>query len=309
MAATRSVEVLSEQYATPPSPLKWHGGKHYLAKKIIGLMPPHLHYVEPFAGSLAVLLERDPTRDWMSMGNGVPLPSSLRGCSEVVNDLHGELMTFWAVLQNPEMFGRFQRIVEAVPFSEEMWHLATTLCQDADAVLRAVGFFIRCRQSRAGAFNDYATLSRTRTRRGMNEQASAWWTTIDGLPEVHSRLKRVVILNRNAFDVIRQQDGEHTLFYCDPPYLFDTRATIGQYDHEMTTGEHKELLEVLATCKGKFILSGYPSKLYDDFAAANNWHYLDFEMPNHAAGGDKKRRMTERVWMNYDCSDVAGGTS
>ena len=31
------------------SPLKWHGGKHYLAKKIIELMPPHLHYVEPYA--------------------------------------------------------------------------------------------------------------------------------------------------------------------------------------------------------------------------------------------------------------------
>jgi DNA adenine methylase len=24
-------------------PLKWHGGKHYLATKIIDLMPPHTH--------------------------------------------------------------------------------------------------------------------------------------------------------------------------------------------------------------------------------------------------------------------------
>ncbi len=31
---------------TPP--LKWHGGKHYLARRIVGLMPPHLHYVEQF---------------------------------------------------------------------------------------------------------------------------------------------------------------------------------------------------------------------------------------------------------------------
>ena len=37
-------------------PLKWWGGKHYLAKKIIELMPRHLHYVEPYAGGLAVLL-------------------------------------------------------------------------------------------------------------------------------------------------------------------------------------------------------------------------------------------------------------
>ncbi len=31
-------------------PLKWHGGKSYLAKKIIELMPPHLHYVETHFG-------------------------------------------------------------------------------------------------------------------------------------------------------------------------------------------------------------------------------------------------------------------
>jgi DNA adenine methylase len=30
---------------TPP--LKWHGGKHYLARRIVEMMPPHTHYVEP----------------------------------------------------------------------------------------------------------------------------------------------------------------------------------------------------------------------------------------------------------------------
>ena len=32
------------------SPLKSHGGKHYLAAQIVALMPPHLHYVEPYFG-------------------------------------------------------------------------------------------------------------------------------------------------------------------------------------------------------------------------------------------------------------------
>ena len=36
-------------------PLKWHGGKWYLAPKIVALMPPHIHYVEPFAGGLESL--------------------------------------------------------------------------------------------------------------------------------------------------------------------------------------------------------------------------------------------------------------
>ena len=61
----------------------------------------------------------------------------------------------------------------------------------------------------------------------MSEQASAWWNTVDGLANVHDRLKRVVILCRDALDVIRQQDGSRTLFYLDPPYLHSTRASTG----------------------------------------------------------------------------------
>jgi DNA adenine methylase len=70
----------------------------------------------------------------------------------------------------------------------------------------------------------FATLSRTRTRRGMNEQASAWITAVDGLAAVHARLRRVAVLNRDALHVIRQHDGPDTLFYCDPPYLPRTRT-------------------------------------------------------------------------------------
>ena len=60
------------------------------------------------------------------------------------------------------------------------------------------GFFVRCRQSLAGRMKSFATLSRTRTRRGMNEQASAWLTAIEGLPAVrYARLSRVAILNHS----------------------------------------------------------------------------------------------------------------
>ena len=68
----------------------------------------------------------------------------------------------------------------------------------------------------------------------MNEQASAWWTCVDGLPAVSARLRRVVVVNRPTLEVIGQQDGSKTLFYLVPPYLHETRATIEAYKHEMT---------------------------------------------------------------------------
>jgi DNA adenine methylase len=266
-------------------PIKWHGGKCYLAKRIVALMPPHLHYVEPYFGGGAVLLAKDP-----------------EGVSEVVNDLNKDLTDFWRVLQSLTWFPHFQRHVEAVPFSEVEYDDADLmLACDAPAPewLRAARFFIACRQSLAGRMNGFTGITKTRVRRGMNNEVSAWLSAVEGLPLVHARLNRVLILNRPALEVIRSQDGPQTLFYADPPYLHETRATTGEYAHEMTEKDHADLLAELRSIKGKFLLSGYRSPLYDTFAANHGWRRVDFDLPNQAAGGKEKRRMVESVWMNY----------
>ena len=276
-------------------PLKWWGGKHYLAKRIIALMPRHLHYVEPFAGGLAVLLEKDPldaSHYWGEKGYE-------RGISEVANDIHRELTSFWRVLQGEDSFAKFRRRIEATPFSQVEWEEAEVRQQpianlDIEA---AVAFFIRCRQSRAGGFKDFATLSKTRTRRQMNEQASAWWTCVEGLPAVSDRLRRVVILNKPAVEVIGQEDGPTTLFYLDPPYVHGTRAAPGTYKHEMGEEEHRELLAVIKQCQGKVMLSGYPNPIYDHELAG--WRREEFAIDNKAAGGKTKRKMIEALWMNF----------
>lgn len=67
----------------------------------------------------------------------------------------------------------------------------------------------------------------------------------------------------------------------------------------MTREQHVELLEVLAGVRGKFLLSGYESDLYDTAAGVNGWKCHRFEIPNHAAGGAEKRKMVECVWANF----------
>lgn len=272
------------------TPLRTHGGKHYLASKIVGLMPPHMHYVEPYFGGGSVLLAKDP--------NGV---------SEVANDIDGDITNFWQVLRDRNTFDELRWMSHFTPFSEAEWDRArsamverggdTVEDDDVDRINRAWRFFVDCRMSLAGRMKAFTGVTKTRTRRGMNGEVSAWLSAMRGLPEVHDRLKRVLILNRDATDVIRGQDGPETLFYLDPPYLHETRTSTDVYAHEMTRGRHEELLRLILGCEGKVMISGYRSDLYDELL--REWTREDWEIANHAAGGKKKRRMIESIWMNF----------
>jgi DNA adenine methylase len=91
--------------------------------------------------------------------------------------------------------------------------------------------------------------------------------------------------------------AEGTLFSLDPPYLHETRTARKVYAHEMSKADHVELLNLIRLVKGKVILSGYRNGLYDE--ALTGWRRVDVELPNNAASGDQKRRMTESIWLNY----------
>lgn len=269
------------------TPLKTHGGKHYLAAWIAAKFPPHIHYVEPYAGGLSVLLAKDP-----------------EGVSEVVNDIDGLLTNFWRVLQGRESRQALIETLSLVPFSEPEFDHAKSACEQlADRrwgnvnVDVAVKFFVLARQSLAGRQKHFAPLSRTRTRRGMNEQVSAWMSAIDGLETVGERLRRVVVLNRPALDVIHAEDAPSTLFYLDPPYLGETRTSKQVYRHEMTPGDHLRLLDRIKSAESKVAISGYSSPTYED--ALRAWNRHEYKTPNHSSGGASKRTMTECLWTNY----------
>lgn len=264
---------------TVKSPIKRHGGKRYLAARIVSLIPADAtHYHEPFFGSGAVLFAKPP-----------------RG-SEVVNDLDGELTTFWQVLRDPSLFDRLHRYLAMTPLSRFEFEQAQ-LPSDAP-VERAARFFIRNRQSRQALGRDYVTPT-TRTRRGMNEHASAWLSAVDGLPAVYERLRTVEIDCLPAVESIRRRDHAGCLHYCDPPYVHETRTATAAYQHEMTEADHWELLQTLAGIRGRFLLSGYHCDLYDQFAEVHRWDSIEFQLPNHASGRRSKETKTEVVWSNY----------
>lgn len=275
------------------TPLRWHGGKSYLAAWIHSLAPPsciddpvngYTHRNIAYAGGLGEFWNWQP----------------VEGISETVNDLNYELTDFWKVLSCNDGFAEFSRLVAAVPFSEYEWKLSKDEAGFVPSrVATAVRFFIRYRQSRQGLGKDYATPT-TRTRRGMNENVSAWLSAVDGLPECHERLRRVEMRCMDAIDFIQAYDHPRALFYLDPPYLHETRNSTGEYGpNEMTRDQHHALLDVLGCIKGKFMLSGYPDFMYDEWAEDCGWNRHEKQIDNKASSSKTKEKKTEVIWTNY----------
>lgn len=255
-------------------------------------MPPHTLYREPFFGGGAVLFRKP-----------------CEGIGEAVNDLSQRLAHFWHVLSDRRLAADFIRSANMTPLSQQRWLDACEATRGNGPWCRlpvddALDFFIRYRQSRQGLGTNYTTPT-TRTRRGMNEQVSAWLSAVEGLPEAHERLIRVEICCMDAKEFIRRYDAPDALFYCDPSYLhYDEdgtpiRVTTKDYEHEMTLEQHIELLECLSRIKGKFLLSGYPSDLYEAWRAENGYRVVTKEIDNKASGAKSKAKKTECLWMNH----------
>ena len=257
-------------------PVKWHGGKHYLAARIIACFPAHRVYLEPFGGAASVLLNKPPVE------------------VEAYNDLDLRITRLFRALQNqgPEFLAR----VQMIPYSQKEFEDAASYPNDAADLDKAICDFVRWRQSFGGKGKSWSYTT-SRARGGMAGDVNAWWTAIDQLPEIIERLKRVQILHQPAIEAIGRFDSSETLMYCDPPYLHETRdpGSRDVYGVEMSEKEHRAMASVLSSCEGKVVLSGYPSPLYDELF--RSWRRIEFDIANHAAGGKKKARKTEVLWI------------
>jgi len=244
----------------------------------VSLFPLHRIYLEPFGGAASVLLNKSPVE------------------VEAYNDLDLRITRLFRVLQKE---GReFVQRIQFVPYSEREFECAADYPQGASDLDKAMCDFIRWRQSFGGRGRTWSYTTK-RARGGMAGDVNAWWTAIEQLPEIIERLRRVQILSQPAIDAIRRFDHPEALIYCDPPYLHETRAPNSRdvYGIEMTEEEHRQLGEVLTKCVSKVVLSGYPSPLYEDMFRC--WRRVEFDIANHAAGGRKKSRKCETLWLNW----------
>lgn len=272
-------------------PLKYPGGKFFLRKEIVACFPDRKDYrvlVEPYCGSCAITLAHDP-----------------EGRVEICNDIDGQLINFWRVLQNQDASEELAQIIVNTPvarqeFDEAKARLLQPSSANGNKVRQAADFFLVNRQSVAAQGDDWVRPVLTRTRRRMSDQISAWGTAIDNTFEkVKARLMRILIENKPALEVIKKYaDNKGVVTYADPPYLQETRVSKDAYkSFEMSSADHVELLTSLKQAQGFILLSGYPSNLYDD--TLKGWHRFVKPMASHAGQGATKGQKLEVLWLNY----------
>ena len=93
-------------------PIAYYGGKSRLAAWIAGMLPPHRVYVEPFAGSAAVLFAKP------------------RSTHEILNDVDGHIVHFFRVLRD-----RREELEEAcllTPYAREEFEGADIDAEDIE---------------------------------------------------------------------------------------------------------------------------------------------------------------------------------
>jgi DNA adenine methylase len=260
--------------------LRYFGGKWQIAPWIIGHMPEHRVYVEPFGGGASVLLRKPPSK------------------VEVYNDLDEEIVGVFRVLQDAvqcrELFRRLQR----TPYARREFDLAFQA--SADPVIRAQRAIVRSYLSfhHEALFNPKKNTFANARHRKLGHggcKGHEWMGYPRTLAAVCRRLRGVVIECRDARRVIADQDTPDALFFVDPPYVKSTRHSAG-YRHELSDDEHVALLTQLCAIQGRAMVCGYASALYDDLLTG--WTRLEHR--HYACAGAGAQARTEVLWIKPD---------
>lgn len=224
--------------------------------------------IEPFAGSLAVLFNKQ------------------RSHIETVNDIDEEIVNFFRVLRDRSK--ELERVIEFTPFSRSEYKAAYELSEDE--LERARRFAVRCWMG-FGCGNLYQNGFKSGQQTNSPNPAKAWGELPETLKMATERLKGVQIECLPAIELIKRYNTEDVFIYSDPPYLHETRKKY-LYKYEMQDSEHEELLKAMVEHPGKILLSGYDNDMYNDILSG--WHKVQ-KKTNAECGYSRM----ETLWMNY----------
>jgi|SRR5579859_2487816 len=230
--------------------LIYYGGKSRDADWIISHFPQHRTFVDVFGGGGAVSFRKRPSR------------------VDVYNDI-GNVANFFEVLR--ESPDDLYRALYFTPFSRLEYETARDTWE---AEMRSGNKVEWARKWFTVINQGYTHEEKSDTWHVAKQvnSARALVNHVDDIPAIVNRLRRMHIehLSFEKLIPLYDLDDGSTLFYCDPPYMHESRADTSNYLNEMSVEKHEELLLMLQKVKGQVVVSGYASDLYDSLL--KDWH-------------------------------------
>lgn len=252
------------------SPIPWLGGKSRLADKIIKLLPPHERYAEAFTGAGWVFFRKPQIR------------------LESLNDINGDLVAFYRVLQNhlEEFCRQFKWLLTSRELFDDF--KSQQEARGLTDIQRASRFYYTQRLAFAGRRDGVFGVDKSSPPRinlvRMEEELS----------QVHLRLTNTIIENLPWDDYVARYDDGGTFFYLDPPYWgCEDDYGKGLFSRE----DFASMATTLAGIKGDFLLSiNDVPEIRELFSAfrIEEVHTL------YTVGRDQNQDVRELLIMNYD---------
>lgn len=277
--------------------LKWPGGKGGMLNELLPYIPYDDLFVDVFGGGGSVLLNR--------RASGV----------DVYNDLDGNLVNLFRVIQHPEQSIELERRLRSTLYSKGEFVKAIAIIrgesEPADEVERAWAMFVNMNQSVVGrVIRTQGNWARAAISvRGESAVIASWKSLINRMKPIYERLSGVLIEQRDAIESIKYWDGPRTVLYVDPPYVHDTRVEQDYYAHEMEDEQHVQLIDALLECEGQVVVSGYDSPIYNRLAESG-WNRILVEMLTNMSASQRGKdegwdrevkprgKRTEVIWQN-----------
>lgn len=257
--------------------IPWMGGKRRLADRLISLFPPHECYVEVFAGGAALYFMRP---------QGAPV--------EVLNDINGDLVTLYRVVQNhlEEFVRQFKWALSSRQIFE--WQKMTRPETLTD-IQRAARFFYLQHHAFAGkvtgqSFGTATTAPAINLLR-IEENLSAAW----------QRLCGTYVENLPWLECAERYDRVHTFHYMDPPYW----QTAG-YGVDFGFENYERMADFMRRCKGKVMVSINDHPDIRSVFKGFMFHSVSLKYSNANQRTSKSEYVDELIITNWDRAEFGG---
>lgn len=269
---------------------QYFGSKYRLVNQLTGALLHGNVYVEPFAGSAAIYLNR------------------ALDCKNVLCDHDATITNMWRVVADKEKREEFFELFLNTPVDNQIFKgfMNEEISEKKTDIERAVMTYYILVYSFDGNRKNMRFGSTPEKWNAMREKAvrdlKSNWTTW------YSHAEKAEIINDNALKIIRRyKDREDVVMMLDPPYV---KELIGKYCKDLyrskfSDSEQHELLGLIRDARAKILLCGYRggTLLYDQYLNKDSgWHCycINDRLNKSCRTTAKKGFAKEYIWVNYE---------